>query len=126
MPRAVSRLLAASLVALLAALLTACGDDDEGAGVKALPSATCGELEYGGEGEPDALVASDLPMRGASRERSEQMVEAIRVVLEQSDWTAGEIATRVPGLRRLDRRGRGSGTRPPAAATRAPTPPTPT
>ena len=29
-------------------------------------------------------------MRGASRERSEQMVEAIRIVLEQSDWTAGE------------------------------------
>ena len=89
MPWAASRLLAASLVALLAVLLTACGDDDE-AGVQALPSATCGELEYGGEGEPDALVASDLPMRGASRERSEQMVEAIRIVLEQSDWTAGE------------------------------------
>jgi branched-chain amino acid transport system substrate-binding protein len=89
-PRTVRRLLAASLVALLAALLAACGDDDEDAGVKALPSATCGELEYGGEGEPDALVASDLPMRGASRERSQQMVEAIRIVLEQSDWTAGE------------------------------------
>jgi branched-chain amino acid transport system substrate-binding protein len=89
-PRPVSRLLAASLVAVLAALLTACGDDDEESGVKALPSATCGQLEYGGEGEPDALVASDLPMRGASRERSQQMVEAIRIVLEQSDWTAGE------------------------------------
>jgi branched-chain amino acid transport system substrate-binding protein len=72
-------------------LLAACREDgDEITGVEALPSATCGAVEYGGEDQPDALIASDLPMQGASRERSEQMVEAIRIVLEQSDWRAGD------------------------------------
>ena len=91
MPRIGRFLAAASVVALLGGLVAACGDDDgEITGVKALPSATCGQLEYGGEDDPDALIASDLPMRGASRARSEQMVEAIRIVLEQSDWSAGD------------------------------------
>ena len=97
MPRSVparlhKRSIAAALVAALAMLVAACGDDDGGeiTGVEALPSATCGSVEYGGEGQPDAVIASDLPMQGASRERSEQMVEAIRIVLEQSDWSAGD------------------------------------
>jgi branched-chain amino acid transport system substrate-binding protein len=76
-----------------ALLFAGCGeddDDDETTGVEALPSATCGPVEYGGEDQPDALIASDLPMQGASAERSEQMVEAIRIVLEQREWLAGE------------------------------------
>ena len=55
-----------------------------------LPDSSCAELEYGGEGEPDALIASDLPMQGDSAERSEQMVEAIRIVLEDAEWKAGD------------------------------------
>lgn len=78
-----------------------CGDDEEGAdegGAEAV-AAQCEEPEYGGDGEPDALIASDLPMQGDSRERSEQMVEAIRVVLERNDWRAGEVAV---GLQACD------------------------
>jgi branched-chain amino acid transport system substrate-binding protein len=81
---------AALLVAALA--LAACGgSDDEGdAGVQALPETACGELEYGGEGDADVLIASDLPMEGDSASRSEQMVEAIRIVLEDAEWKAGD------------------------------------
>jgi branched-chain amino acid transport system substrate-binding protein len=83
-------------VALLFALLaTACGDDDDGAeGGEdvAVALEACGDLEYGGEGDPDAVIVTDLPMLGDSAERSEQQVEAVRLVLEQRDWTAGETS----------------------------------
>ena len=74
----------------LALALAACGGGDGEEGVQALPESSCGELEYEGEGEADVLIASDLPMQGDSAERSEQMVEAIRLVLEQAEWKAGD------------------------------------
>jgi len=43
----------------------------------------------GGEGTPQGLIVSDLPMRGDSAERSRQQVDAIRLELEQNDWKAG-------------------------------------
>jgi branched-chain amino acid transport system substrate-binding protein len=51
----------------------------------------CGKLEYGGAGPsaPAKVIVSDLPMRGASAERSRQQVDAIRIVLEQRHWKAG-------------------------------------
>ena len=77
----------------MALALAACGGDgDDGdEGVEVLPDSSCAELEYGGEGDPDVLIASDLPMQGDSAERSEQMVEAIRIVLEDAEWKAGEV-----------------------------------
>ncbi len=86
------RLPMALLSALALALaLAACGGGDDGdEGVQVLPDSSCAELEYGGEGEADALIASDLPMQGDSAERSEQMVEAIRIVLEDAEWKAGD------------------------------------
>ena len=87
------RILALVVVAL-AAGFAACDDDDSGdsADATAQPlGGACEDVEYGGEGEPEALIASDLPMQGDSRERSEQMVEAIRLALEESDWSAGDV-----------------------------------
>jgi branched-chain amino acid transport system substrate-binding protein len=84
------------LIALLAFVLAlgaaACGGDGGGedAGVTALSDASCGEVEYGGEGDADVLVASDLPLQGDSSERSAQMNDAIRTVLEGSEWQAGD------------------------------------
>jgi branched-chain amino acid transport system substrate-binding protein len=74
-----------------------CGDGDDGgeattkefAQIEALSAASCGEVEYGGEGEPTALIASDLPLQGDSEERSAQMNEATRLALEQREWRAG-------------------------------------
>jgi branched-chain amino acid transport system substrate-binding protein len=96
----------ALVFAALALIAAGCGgDDDEGAGagetaaqsdgggggVKALPSSSCTAVEYEGEGEPDVLIASDLPMQGSSRTQTVQMVKAIRYVLEQHQWKAGDL-----------------------------------
>ena len=63
----------------------------EGGGVTALPSSSCGELEFGGEGEPQVLLASDLPLQGASRTQTTQINDAIRFVLDQRGWKAGDV-----------------------------------
>ena len=86
--------------ALLAALamalgVVACGGDDGGDDdgfdhIDAVDSDACGEVEFGAEGEPNVLIVSDLPMQGDSAERSEQMVEAIRLVLDREKWQAGD------------------------------------
>ena len=52
-------------------------------------SSSCGSLQYGGSGSPDALIVSDLPLQGDSRKRSRQMNDAIRLVLENAGWKAG-------------------------------------
>jgi branched-chain amino acid transport system substrate-binding protein len=66
------------------------GDDGGGGGeATALPSAACGAIRYGGDGEPEALIASDLPLQGANRALTTQMADAVEFVLEQHDWEAG-------------------------------------
>ncbi|HVM16505.1 MAG TPA: branched-chain amino acid ABC transporter substrate-binding protein [Gaiellaceae bacterium] len=67
------------------------GDQGGGGGVQALPSSSCEALEYEGEGEPDVIIASDLPMQGSSRTQTVQMVEAIRFILDQRGWKAGDV-----------------------------------
>ncbi|MGH2956539.1 MAG: branched-chain amino acid ABC transporter substrate-binding protein, partial [Solirubrobacterales bacterium] len=96
-PRSLTLICLLVAAAALAGALSACGgDDDDGdgdgevSGIETLPEEFCEQAEFGGEGEPDVLIASDLPMQGDSAERSTQMVEAIRLVLEQDDWQAGE------------------------------------
>jgi branched-chain amino acid transport system substrate-binding protein len=93
--RSLTRLRPLSALALAAGLtvaLAACGSSGNKSknvsSVKALPS-SCAKVQYGGSGQPDVLIASDLPMQGAAGERSRQMVDAIQLVLEQADWKAG-------------------------------------
>ena len=62
------------------------------AGATPVASKACGPIQYGGAGEPVALIVSDLPLRGDSKERSTQMNDAIRLVLEGADWQAGGTA----------------------------------
>jgi branched-chain amino acid transport system substrate-binding protein len=78
------------LVAALALVAAGCGGDD-GGGVTALPASSCTDVEYEGEGEPDILIASDLPMQGGDRVQTLQMTDAIRFVLEQREWKAGDL-----------------------------------
>ena len=82
-------------VGALALVAAGCGgDDDEGGGgggnVTALPASSCGDIQYGGEGDPDYLIASDLPLQGGSRTQTIQMNKAMAYVLEQQDWKAGD------------------------------------
>jgi branched-chain amino acid transport system substrate-binding protein len=94
------------LVGVLGLAVGGCGgDDDEGAGgggteaeaggggggVTALPSASCTDVEFEGEGEPDVLIATDLPLQGSSRTQSLQIVGAVRQVLGSAGWKAGDV-----------------------------------
>ncbi|MGH3078635.1 MAG: branched-chain amino acid ABC transporter substrate-binding protein [Gaiellaceae bacterium] len=78
------------LVVALALVAAGCGGGDDG-GVEALPSSSCTAVEFEGEGEPDVLIASDLPLQGGDRTQTLQMQDAIRYVLDQNDWKAGDL-----------------------------------
>lgn len=87
------RLLALGLIPLLLGLF-AIFDGGAGAGaattgVTPVNSSACGPVQYGGSGGARALVVSDLPLQGDSRRRSQQMNDAIRLVLEGASWKAG-------------------------------------
>jgi branched-chain amino acid transport system substrate-binding protein len=95
----------ALFVAALALLAAGCGGSDDsssgstdtsggsaGSGsISALPSSSCTAIEYKGEGDPDVLIASDLPLQGSSRTQTIQITEAIRVLLEESNYKAGDL-----------------------------------
>ncbi|HET8593023.1 MAG TPA: branched-chain amino acid ABC transporter substrate-binding protein [Solirubrobacterales bacterium] len=90
MPRPLVGLLALLACAVIAVGLIACGDDgaDEAAAVEAV-DANCGDVEYEGQGDPSALIVSDLPLQGDSAERSAQMNDAIRQELDDQGWQVG-------------------------------------
>jgi len=76
----------------LAFAATGCGGGGGGGGggeAKALPSASCGAVRYGGEGKPDVLIASDLPLQGANRSLTTEMADAVDFVLSRRDYKAG-------------------------------------
>jgi branched-chain amino acid transport system substrate-binding protein len=96
------------LLGVLALAATGCGGDDgdDAAGTEAsggdggadgigpatpLPSASCTDIEFEGDGEPQVLIASDLPLQGSSRTQTLQMVGAIKQVLASHEWKAGEV-----------------------------------
>ena len=54
-----------------------------------LPASACSELVAGG-GRPDVLIASDLTLRGADAATTRTMVDAIRFVLQDHEFRAGE------------------------------------
>ena len=57
--------------------------------VEALPASSCTGIEYKGD-DPDVLIASDLPLQGSSRTQTIQIVGAIRYLLDQQNWKAGD------------------------------------
>jgi branched-chain amino acid transport system substrate-binding protein len=55
-----------------------------------LPTSFCGGVEYGGNGRPKLLIASDFPLQGPGYSAlSVQMNDAIRFELAQRDYRAG-------------------------------------
>jgi branched-chain amino acid transport system substrate-binding protein len=67
------------------------GGEGEPAGeITPLPSASCTDVEFEGEGSPELLIASDLPLQGSSRTQTLQMTAAIRQVLSSANWQAGD------------------------------------
>ena len=82
-------------VAALALAAAGCGGDDDGGdgggggGATALPSASCGPVRYEGDGEPDAIIASDFPLQGANRSLTTEMADAVEFELSQRNWEVG-------------------------------------
>jgi branched-chain amino acid transport system substrate-binding protein len=84
------------VVAALALAAAGCGGDDNGDGggggggaATALPSASCGPVRYEGDGEPEAIIASDFPLQGANRSLTTEMADAVEFELSQRNWEAG-------------------------------------
>jgi len=61
-----------------------------GGNVQALASSFCSDIYYEGSGDADYLVASDMPLQGAGRAQSIQMVDAMKFALKQRNFTAGK------------------------------------
>jgi branched-chain amino acid transport system substrate-binding protein len=79
-----------TVTAVLGLTVAACGGDGGGGKASALPSASCGPIRYGGDGDPEFLIASDLPLQGANRALTTEMADAIEFVLKQRNWKAGD------------------------------------
>jgi branched-chain amino acid transport system substrate-binding protein len=81
------------LTAVLALLAAGCGGGgggSKGGNVKALPASSCSDIYYEGDGDPDYIIASDLPLQGSGRTQTVQMTEAIKFILKQHDFKAGD------------------------------------
>ena len=78
------------LIALVALVAAGCGGSGGGSAPEALPSSSCTAIEYEGDGNPDYLLVSDLPLQGASRTQTLQINDAIRYQLKAAGFKAGD------------------------------------
>jgi branched-chain amino acid transport system substrate-binding protein len=81
---------AAALLPLLAAIALVGGCADGDGGVEPVARAFCAELLYEGEGDPDVIIVSDLPLRGEPAETTQLMVDAMEFVLRKREFRAGD------------------------------------
>ena len=88
-------------VAALALVASGCGSKkssnnntntsgSSGGNVTALPASSCQPIYFQGSGKPDFIVASDLPLQGSSRTQTIEMTKAMRFVLKQHNFKAGQ------------------------------------
>jgi branched-chain amino acid transport system substrate-binding protein len=80
----------AAVLALLAAGCGGGGGGGNGGDVSALPASSCSDIYYEGDGDPNYLIASDLPLQGSGRTQTVQMTEAVKFILKQHDFKAGD------------------------------------
>jgi branched-chain amino acid transport system substrate-binding protein len=80
-------IVAAAVVAAITAGYT--GSARSATSVTALPSSSCSPIVYKGEGTPDYIVPSDLPLQGAIRHQTIQISRAMIWALAQQGWKAG-------------------------------------
>jgi hypothetical protein len=97
----------AASIAALAIVAAAVGSANRQAGPTVLPASSCGKLQYGGSGSPKFIIASDLPLQGASRALMVEMGKAVQFTIEQQGSTRSatrRVTTRPPskeaGIRR--------------------------
>ena len=81
------RALALALTLVSATFAVGCTGDES---ATPLDTATCSDVLYEGEGKPDAIIVSDLDLRGANRASATATVRAIKGVLRRRGFRAGE------------------------------------
>jgi DNA-binding SARP family transcriptional activator len=64
---------------------------DSKAGIQALSSDRCSPLDYAGPGEPDFVIAGDLPLERGSLSVSRPMADALELALERRNYQAGRF-----------------------------------
>jgi branched-chain amino acid transport system substrate-binding protein len=74
----------AVLVVLVSCLAAGCGGDDH-----TVTASSCGRVLYEGEGAPDVVVVSELPLRTFLAPETRPMVDAIELVLRRRGFRAG-------------------------------------
>jgi DNA-binding SARP family transcriptional activator/ABC-type branched-subunit amino acid transport system substrate-binding protein/streptogramin lyase len=57
-----------------------------------LPSSLCRSVYFEGEGRPDVLLVSSLPLQGTTAETGQAMVDGVRLALAQRDFEAGSFS----------------------------------
>ena len=77
------------LAVLLAVVAAGCGGKSSKKAT-ALPASACSDIYYEGDGSPQYLIASDLPLQGSGRTQTVQMTEAIQYILKQANFKAGD------------------------------------
>jgi branched-chain amino acid transport system substrate-binding protein len=87
-------------IGALALVAAGCGGGGGGGGneggpsgkeATALPPSSCpSSIYYQGSGKPQFIVASDLPLQGAGRTQTIQMVNAIKFIFKQANFKAGK------------------------------------
>ena len=100
MRRGVKAAVFAGLFASLAIVAAGCGGggnessggggNNGGGNVQALPASSCSDIYYEGDGSPDVIVASDLPLQGSGRTQTVQMTAAIKYILKQANFKSGD------------------------------------
>ena len=93
------------LVAAFALVAAGCGGGGGGGAPEALPSSSCTALDYGGDGDPDYILATDLPLQGSSRVQNTQIVAAVKYTARAAELQGRRLQHRLPVVRQRDRAG---------------------
>jgi branched-chain amino acid transport system substrate-binding protein len=84
----------AGVLALVAVTAVACGGDDDTSAARpaAVPvqASGCSPVAYEGGGRPDFLIGTSTLLAGAFADHGIQVSQALRMVLDERDWRAGD------------------------------------
>jgi branched-chain amino acid transport system substrate-binding protein len=86
-------------LACAAALACACGNSathqPTPRAARPVSMSICGPVTYGGEGRPQVLIANSGPLQGPMSDHGIQNAQAVKMVLAQRGWRAGDLTVGV-------------------------------
>jgi branched-chain amino acid transport system substrate-binding protein len=85
--------LIAALVVAAGLTSAACGEDEQEPNTppaRPVESSGCSPVTYGGEGRPDFLIATSTVLQGEYRGHGIQVSQALKMVLAERGWRAGD------------------------------------